>query len=180
MSLPLVFSIQSIYSIGCNWTLLQLGFPIRKSPDQKLFASPRSLSQLTTSFIDFTCQGIHHMLLVTLLTPFYKPLIVQIDDIFIIRYLQLLLRYYLKLSMSKSKKTKSCGADRAWTCDPLDANQVLSQLSYSPIFAQYKCSMWVWVDSNYRPPPYQGGALTNWATNPMYKWNENCVKNIKN
>ena len=25
---------------------------------------------------------------------------------------------------------------------------------------------WVWVDSNYRPPPYQSGALTNWATNP--------------
>jgi len=21
--------------------------------------------------------------------------------------------------------------------------------------------MWVWVDSNYRPPPYQSGALTN-------------------
>ena len=27
------------------------GFPIRKSPDQSLFAAPRSLSQLTTSFI---------------------------------------------------------------------------------------------------------------------------------
>ena len=81
VSLPLVVSIQSIYSIGCNWTLLQLGCPIRKSPDKKLFASPRSLSQLTTSFIDFTCQGIHHMLLVTWLTPFNKPLIVQIDDI---------------------------------------------------------------------------------------------------
>ena len=29
----------------------QVGFPIQKSPDQRLFAPPRSLSQLTTSFI---------------------------------------------------------------------------------------------------------------------------------
>jgi hypothetical protein len=28
-----------------------IGFPIRKSPDQSLFAAPRGLSQLTTSFI---------------------------------------------------------------------------------------------------------------------------------
>ena len=25
---------------------------------------------------------------------------------------------------------------------------------------------WVWMDSNHRPPPYQDGALTNWATDP--------------
>ena len=42
-----------------------MGYPIRKSPDLRSFASPRSLSQLTTSFIDFSCQGIHHMPLVT-------------------------------------------------------------------------------------------------------------------
>ena len=32
------------------------------------------------------------------------------------------------------KQKKSCGADRDWTCDPLRAREVLSQLSYSPIF----------------------------------------------
>ena len=37
---------------------------------------------------------------------------------------------------------------------------------------------WVWVDSNYRPPPYQSGALTNWATNPIKNKSENCVKDI--
>ncbi len=42
-----------------------IGCPIRRSPDLRLFASPRSLSQLTTSFVDFSCQGIHHMPLVT-------------------------------------------------------------------------------------------------------------------
>ena len=39
------------------------GFPIRKSPDQVLFADPRSLSQLTTSFIAFGSLGIHRSLL---------------------------------------------------------------------------------------------------------------------
>ena len=32
------------------------------------------------------------------------------------------------------KQKKSCGADRDWTCDPLRAREVLSQLSYSPNF----------------------------------------------
>ena len=39
-----------------------MGFPIRRSPDQNLFAVPRSLSQLTTSFVAYGCQGIHHAL----------------------------------------------------------------------------------------------------------------------
>ena len=41
------------------------GCPIRKSPDQWLFAPPRSLSQLITSFIASESQGIPHALLVT-------------------------------------------------------------------------------------------------------------------
>ena len=35
---------------------------IRTSPDQCLFAAPRSFSQLVTSFIGSQCQGILHML----------------------------------------------------------------------------------------------------------------------
>ena len=42
------------FSIG----YLAVGFPIRKSPDLCLFAAPRSLSQLITSFIGSWCQGI--------------------------------------------------------------------------------------------------------------------------
>ena len=41
-----------------------VGFPIRKSPDQRVFAAPRGLSQLTTSFIDYRCQGIRRKPLV--------------------------------------------------------------------------------------------------------------------
>src|SRR5947209_12104401 len=40
------------------------GFPIRKSPDYRLLAAPRGLSQLATSFIASYCQGIHHAPLV--------------------------------------------------------------------------------------------------------------------
>ncbi len=37
----------------------KVGFPIRKSTDQRVFAPPRSLSQRITSFIACACQGIH-------------------------------------------------------------------------------------------------------------------------
>ena len=40
-----------------------MGFPIRKSADQSLFAAPHGLSQRITSFIASQRQGIHRMLL---------------------------------------------------------------------------------------------------------------------
>ena len=41
----------------------------------------------------------------------------------------------------------------------------------SPSWATPPCisfpkQWWVWMGSNHRPPPYQDGALTNWATDP--------------
>ena len=53
------------------------------------------------------------------------------------------------------------GASRVRTDDPLLAKQVLSQLSYGPSqFCGQNLRWWVWVDSNHRPHPYQGCALT--------------------
>jgi hypothetical protein len=46
-----------------KFQLSKVGFPIRKCPDQSLFAAPRTLSQRTTSFIASYRQGIHQMLL---------------------------------------------------------------------------------------------------------------------
>ena len=46
----------------------KVGFPIRKSADQRVFAPPRGLSQRTTSFIACACQGIHRMPLSRLIT----------------------------------------------------------------------------------------------------------------
>ena len=44
-----------------------MGFPIRKSADQRLFAPPHSLSQRTTSFIASQRQGIHRIPLLHLI-----------------------------------------------------------------------------------------------------------------
>ena len=48
-----------------NTCLTCPGSPIRKSADRSVCATPRSLSQLVTSFIDDWCQGIRPALLVT-------------------------------------------------------------------------------------------------------------------
>jgi hypothetical protein len=70
---------------------LKVGFPIRKSPDQSLFAAPRSLSQRTTSFIASQRQGIHQMPLSHLIAliidaqqgpgPFAPPSLIVTDPI---------------------------------------------------------------------------------------------------
>ena|SRR5271170_1440373 len=46
----------------------KVGFPIRKSADQSLFAAPHGLSQRTTSFIASQRQGIHRIPLRHLIT----------------------------------------------------------------------------------------------------------------
>ena len=54
-----------------------MGFPIRKSSDQRVFAPPRRLSQRITSFIACACQGIHQMPL--------RHLIILIANIHLLR-----------------------------------------------------------------------------------------------
>jgi hypothetical protein len=51
-----------------------VGYPIRKSSDQRLLPASRSLSQVATSFIVSLCQGIHLVPFVTWLQIFYLPL----------------------------------------------------------------------------------------------------------
>ena len=48
-------------------TLLMLGFPIRKFPDQSLMTALRDLSQSSTSFVGDIRQGIHFVPLSTFL-----------------------------------------------------------------------------------------------------------------
>ena len=50
--------------IGLYGGFTPVGFPIRTSPGQSLFAAIRGLSQLTTSFIAYWHQGIHDALFV--------------------------------------------------------------------------------------------------------------------
>ena len=60
-----IFSSCGYLDVSVPRVRLWTGCPIRKSPDQRLFAPPRSLSQLITSFIASESQGIPHALLVT-------------------------------------------------------------------------------------------------------------------
>ena len=53
------------------------GCPIQRSPDQILFANPRSFSQLTTSFFASKSLGIPHTPLYTFLQLFHTPIAVQ-------------------------------------------------------------------------------------------------------
>ena len=50
---------RSPHPLGMVPAPLLVGFPIRKSPDQVVFADPRGLSQLITSFFASMSQGIH-------------------------------------------------------------------------------------------------------------------------
>ena len=63
-SLPSVAFTDPMNSGQDTRALTHVGFPIRTSPGQSLFAAHRSFSQLTTSFIDTCRQGIHRTPLV--------------------------------------------------------------------------------------------------------------------
>lgn len=62
-----------------DYALSKVGCPIRRFPDQSLFAAPRNLSQRTTSFIASQRQGIHRMLLRRLIVLMIDVRSVQTD-----------------------------------------------------------------------------------------------------
>ena len=49
------------YGFRRRYLASEVGFPIRKSADQRLLAPSHGLSQRATSFIASQCQGIHQM-----------------------------------------------------------------------------------------------------------------------
>ena len=134
-----------MYSDRSTTILIMVGCPIRKPPDQRLFAPPRSFSQLITSFIASMCLGILHTLLVAL-----PKALDHVNDLFMPKHKHIHYLYQchkMKLPPSADCRRrftfvnrhqfpifkKQCGgADRDRTCDLLNANQMLSQLSYSP------------------------------------------------
>ena len=66
-----------------------------------------------------------------------------------------------KCGGDQETSNESGGAERDRTADLMLAKHALSQLSYSPKSGCLRLRWWAWVDSNYRPHPYQGCALTN-------------------
>ena len=157
--------------------LPQVGSPIRKSTDQRLFAPTRSLSQLITSFIGFWCQGIHPMLLIA--WPF---------DLYAFAYSSSVLQVFafLYVSMTILRVTIHCFFLQKQVCYPL-----LYSLSFYTIYCfqgsiiitrqqnfrkqiRIKLSVltfclpvwWAQMESNHRPHAYQACALTIWAMSP--------------
>ena len=58
-SVPWVSLLHTMYSYTDDWYSNQPGYPIRLSPDQRMFAPPRGFSQLTTTFLAKQLLGIH-------------------------------------------------------------------------------------------------------------------------
>ena len=67
----------------------------------------------------------------------------------------------LKYGSDQETVNETGGAERDRTADLMLAKHALSQLSYSPKCGCLRQRWWAWVESNYRPHPYQGCALTN-------------------
>ena len=64
VSVPQVPILKPMCSVRGHCWFATVGFPIRKSSDQRLYTASRGLSQCPTSFIGTWRQGIHHKLLV--------------------------------------------------------------------------------------------------------------------
>jgi hypothetical protein len=103
------------------------GCPIRKSTDHSLFAAPRGLSQLITSFIACSCQGIRHVLLLTCAYVFTCNRYLIGARFSVIRYITE--THHVKRTVPEEPES---GVSRIRTDDPLLAKQVLYQLSYNP------------------------------------------------
>ena len=147
----------------------RLGFPIRTSPDHSLLATPRSLSQLTTSFIAYLRQGIHTHALSSLTiksilnTDVLSSALVaftcsKCPSIFNCQRTTLLLYCKLMVGLGRIELPTS----------PLSGVRS-SQLSYRPGWASeqnrahkqagFPKSWWSWSGSNRRPPECKSGAL---------------------
>ena len=137
-----------------TWCSHQAGSPIRISPDHRLCASPRGFSQLTTSFFAFLRLGIptHALSSLTIksisdtehsrsphpiatLTPsgFSRRPRPSVGE---------LMYAHLVFGCQRSKLLTAPLRSRLCTATTLQTR------------------WWAWVDSNYRPHPYQGCALT--------------------
>jgi hypothetical protein len=63
-----------------------------------------------------------------------------------------------RILRSGSRRLGAGGDEETRTPDPLLAKEMLCQLSYVPLGPEV---WWAFLDSNQRPLPYQGSALTN-------------------
>ena len=144
-----------------------VGFPIRISPDQRLFAPPRSFSQLITSFIASESQGIHPAPLLTFLiillyycTRFYSYTLLP-EEIFwrTVVTLVLFLPYWVSLLPTCQRTLLFPRFCKRFNIP----DKILPALCLS-----FLTFLWRITDSNRWPPACRAGALASWANSP---WN---------
>jgi hypothetical protein len=126
----------------------RLGSPIRKSPDHGLLASPRGLSQLATSFIAYLRQGIHTHALSSLTIKF------TLDT----EYCQ---RLEATDALPATVYWLHGGLLQLCSCPSIFNCQRSGKEAGKPASYGNRFGWWAWVESNYRPHPYQGCALAN-------------------
>ena len=95
------------YAPTKSWRLVfnQPGYPIRTSPDQFLFADPRSFSQLTTSFFASGSQGILRSLL------FSFSYFIQVNTLRHLRLNSYSFAFEIAVPYTQLEKTRICYTD---------------------------------------------------------------------
>jgi hypothetical protein len=148
-----------MYSECDNCCSQQLGFPIRTSPDHRLLASPRGLSQLATSFIAYLRQGIHTHALSSLTIKFTTNTNLSKRSTPYIGCMACFATYLCCPSIfncqRSSKPFTGCSVYRSFGF----GNRRTDELNNRITAAAGGGVWWAWVDLNYRPRPYQGRAL---------------------
>ena len=162
-----------------------MGFPIRKSPDQRIFAPPRSLSQLVTSFVGSWCQGI----------PLALFIAWPIRDMVLYSWIMQAITDYAKLLLLPSSfqmlstiKINFLSFKSPWKTSLLPCfhhfntlfsfqgaisvllRPEISTQSFEYLFPSLPQIWWARVGSNHRPYDYQSYALASWATGPYSFW----------
>ena len=144
-------SARPMCSTWSDWILLQPGFPNRKSPDQSVFAAPRSFSQLVTSFIAWCRQGIHLLLLPIC---FISLTTLQMNEVWsgacITHKRSSTVKEHRFPKRNQNLKSSRPGASLSGDAACFPAN---------PAYATG--GWWAQVDLNHRPRAYQARALTS-------------------
>ena len=143
----------AMYSLHDDRCSHRPGFPIRKSPDHSVLATPRGLSQLATSFIAFLRQGIHTHALSSLTIKF--TLNTDVSRRFVPPPLP-------TMATCSCPSIFNCQRSRQLaTRSPQAVSYGLLRIPRQPIADELLSgsAWWAWVESNYRPHPYQGCAL---------------------
>ena len=166
-----------MYSDQRNAGLPALDFPIRKSPDHRLLASSRSLSQLTTSFFAYFRQGIHTHALssLTIKSILNTDVLSLCASAFTCSKCPSI--FNCQRSIQQSRLVVGLGRIELPT-SPLSGVRS-SQLSYRPsplletrTTLKKRCALrhnwWSWSGSNRRPPECKSGALPA-ELQPLYR-----------